>query len=297
MEGYKDLKIHLNINVRLTMEKPNLQPSIGTLGSLRLNNMKHNPAVMSGIQTLFMVFLFVFLGNLVNHWIEDFQSDDDLSDYVVWIYAEIVYLMLRIFLPTLVIYQNQGCRQFMKSAVSELASEFRCLQSSRLSHTQSTNTLLTLETTQGHISHEEATYRLDELNKIEDRTEEQEDAKSLQTVVLNTVNIELQEATNKPDLKNIKEEIEIESGVAQEMQSVIKGKGKGKGKGQSNFKEAKVLSPKHMSDDKPEGIKEKSRYKEEENKLTRSALASRRALKKWKERTKKLQVLKPRLTQ
>ena len=252
---------------------------------------------MSGIQTLFMVFLFVFLGNLVNHWIEDFQSDNDLSDYVVWTYAEIVYLILRIFLPTLVIYQNQGCRQFMKSAVNELASEFRCLQSSRLSHTQSTNTLLTLETTQGHISHEEATYGLDELNKIEDRTEEQGDAKTLQTVVLNTVNIELQEATNKPDLKNIKEEIENKSGVAQEMQSIIKGKGKGKGKGQSNFKEAKVLSPKHKSDDKPEGIKEKSRYKEEENKLTRSALASRRALKKWKERTKKLQVLKPRLTQ
>ena len=91
MEGYKDLKIRLNINVRLTVEKPNLQASIGTLGSLRLNNMKHNPAVMSGIQTLFMVFLFVFLGNLANYWIEDFQSDDDLSDYVVWIYAEIYF--------------------------------------------------------------------------------------------------------------------------------------------------------------------------------------------------------------
>ena len=101
--------------------------------------MKHNPAVMSGIQTLFMVFLFVILGNLVNHWIEDSQSDDDLSDYAVWIYAEIVYLTLRIFLPSLVIYQNQGCRQFMKSAINELASEFKCLQSSRLSHTQSTN--------------------------------------------------------------------------------------------------------------------------------------------------------------
>ena len=79
MEGYKDLKIHLNINVNLTMENPNSQASIGTLGSLKLNNMKYNPAVMSGIQTLFMVFLFVILGNLVNHWIEDSQSDDDLT--------------------------------------------------------------------------------------------------------------------------------------------------------------------------------------------------------------------------
>ena len=274
--------------------------------------MKHNPAVMSGIQSLFMVFLFVFLGNLVSHWIEDFQSDDDLSDYVVWIYAEIVYLTLRVFLPTLVIYQNQGCQQFMKSAVNELVSEFKCLQISRVSRTQSTISLLTLETTQGHISHEEASYGLDALNKIEDRIQEQEnvktpqtvvlstvnieqeDVKTLQTVVLNTVNIELQEPTDT-DLKNIKEEIKNESGVAQEMQSVIKGKGKGKG--QSNFKKGKVLSPKHISDDKPEGIKQKSRYKEEEKKLTRSALASRRALKKWKERTKQLQVSKPRLTQ
>ena len=284
MEGYKDLKIHLNINVNLTMENPNSQASIGTLGSLKLNNMKYNPAVMSGIQTLFMVFLFVILGNLVNHWIEDSQSDDDLSDYAVWIYAEIVYLTLRIFLPSLVIYQNQGCRQFMKSAINELASEFKCLQSSRLSHTQSTNTLKTLETTQGHISHEEVTYGLDAVNKIEDRTQEQENVKTPQTVVLNTVDIELHKPADTD-----------ESGVAQEVQSVIKGKGKGKG--QSNFKKGKVLSPEHVSDDKPEKMKQKSRYKEEENKLTRSALASRRALKKWKERTKQLQVSKSRLTQ
>ena len=280
MEGYKDLKIHLNINVNLTMENPNSQASIGTLGSLKLNNMKYNPAVMSGIQTLFMVFLFVILGNLVNHWIEDSQSDDDLSDYAVWIYAEIVYLTLRIFLPSLVIYQNQGCRHFMKSAINELASEFKCLQSSRLSHTQSTNTLKTLETTQGHISHEEVTYGLDAVNKIEDRTQEQENVKTPQTVV----DIELHKPADTD-----------ESGVAQEVQSVIKGKGKGKG--QSNFKKGKVLSPEHVSDDKPEKMKQKSRYKEEENKLTRSALASRRALKKWKERTKQLQVSKSRLTQ
>ena len=284
MEGYKDLKIHLNINVNLTMENPNSQASIGTLGSLKLNNMKYNPAVMSGIQTLFMVFLFVILGNLVNHWIEDSQSDDDLSDYAVWIYAEIVYLTLRVFLPSLVIYQNQGCRQFMKSAINELASEFKCLQSSRLSHTQSTNTLKTLETTQGHISHEEVTYGLDAVNKIEDRTQEQENVKTPQTVVLNTVDIELHKPADTD-----------ESGVAQEVQSVIKGKGKGKG--QSNFKKGKVLSPEHVSDDKPEKMKQKSRYKEEENKLTRSTLASRRALKKWKERTKQLQVSKSRLTQ
>ena len=81
------------------------------------------------------------------------------------------------------VYQNQGCRHFMKSAINELASEFKCLQSSRLSHTQSTNTLKTLETTQGHISHEEVTYGLDAVNKIEDRTQEQENVKTPQTVV------------------------------------------------------------------------------------------------------------------
>ena len=294
MEGYKDLKIHQNINVKLTTEKPNLQVSIG---ALRLNNVKYNPAIMSRIQTLIVVFLLVFLANLMNYLIEDFQSDDDLSEYVVWIHFEIVLLLLRIFIPTLVIYKNQGCHQFMKSAVNELASEFKCHQSrnsSRLSGTQITNNLLPLETTQGHKSHEEATHGLDALIKIEDGTQEQEDVKTQQTVVLNTVNIEL-EPSDKPDLKNIKEEIKYEPGLAQEMPSVIKGKGKGKG--QSNFKKGKVLSPKHILDDKPEGIKQKSRYKEEEKKLTRSALASRGALKKWKERTKQRQVSKPKLTQ
>ena len=44
-------------------------------------------------------------------------------------------------------------------------------------------TILTLETTQGHISHEEVTYGLDAVNKIEDRTQEQENVKTPQTVV------------------------------------------------------------------------------------------------------------------
>ena len=263
MEGYKDLKIHQNINVKLKAEKPKYEASFG---AIRLNTMKYNPAIMSRIQSLIVIFLIIFLGNLMNYLIVDFQSDDDLSEYVVWIHVEIVFLILRIGLPTLVIYKNQGCRQFMKSAVNELASEFKCLQSrnsSRLSGTQITTKLL--KTTQGHKSHEEATHGLDALIKIEDETQEQEDVKTQQTVVLKTVNIEL-EPSDKPDLKNIKatlmsplrtkhmsmdikEEIKNEPGVAKEMQSVIKGKGKGKG--QSNFKKVKDLSPKNISDDKP----------------------------------------------
>ena len=265
MEGYKDLKIHQNINVKLTTEKPEYEVSFG---ALRLNTMKYNPAIMSRIQTLFLVFLFIFLGNLMNYLIEDFQSDDNLSEYVVWIYVEIVFLMIRIVLPTLVIYKNQGCHQFMKSALNELASEFKCLQSRnsiRLSGTQIANNLLPLETTQGHKNNEEATHRLDALTTIEDRTKEQEDVKTQLTVALNTVNVEL-EPFDKPDLKNIKatlmsplrtkhmsvdikEEIKNEPGVAKEMQSAIKGKGKGKG--QSNFKKVNALRPKNISDDKP----------------------------------------------
>ena len=68
--------------------------------------------------------------------------------------------------------------------------------------------------------------------------------------------MELQETGNKHDLKNIKEEIKTEPGMAQELQSVNKGKGKGKGK--SNFKKGKVLRPKTLLDDKPEGIKQES---------------------------------------
>lgn len=101
--------------------------SIGTLGSLRMNTMKYNPAIMSGIQVLIMVFLAIFLGNLMSYLIEDFQSDDDLSDYTAWIYGEIVFniFTLRIFMPILLISQKQGFRQFMKSALRDLASEFK----------------------------------------------------------------------------------------------------------------------------------------------------------------------------
>ena len=214
MEGYKDLKIHQNINVKLTVENPSLQVSIGTLESLRLNNMKYNPAIVSGILLLIVVSLSMFLGNLMSYLIEDFQSDDDSSEYLVWIYVEIIFLIMRIFIPTLIIYQNQGCRQFMKSSVNELASEFKCLRSRNPSRL-STNTISTL--------------------------------------VLNIMNIKLQEPSDKPDLKNIDEEIKNEQELAQEIQSVIKGKGKGKG--QSNFKKGKVMSPKYISEDKPEGIK------------------------------------------
>ena len=259
MEGYKDLKIHQNINVKLTTEKPEYEVSFG---ALRLNTMKYNPAIMTRIQSLFLVFLFIFLGNLMNYLIEDFQSDDDLSEYVVWIHVEIVFIILRVVLPTLVIYKNQGCRQFMKSALKELASEFKCLQSRnsiRLSGTQITTNLLPLETTQGHKNHEEATHRLDAMITIEDGTQEQEDVKTQLTVVLNTVNFGL-EPFDKPDLKNIKatlmsplrikhKSVDIKEEIGNQPGMVIKGKGKGKGK--SNFKKVNALSPKNISDDKP----------------------------------------------
>ena len=111
-----------------------------------------------------------------------------------------------------------------------------------------------------------------------------------QSVPINTVNMELQETGYKHDLKKIKEEIKTEQGMAQELQSVTKGKGKGKGK--SNFKKGKVLRPKTLLDDKPEGIKQETISKEDAKKLTRSALTSRWALKKWKERAKQLQARK-----
>ena len=121
----------------------------------------------------------------------------------------------------------------MKSAVLELASEFKIdigLQSSNTSRLMSstkstTNTnVVTLETT--HKRPEEATLHnttleLNVLNKSE--VEEQKDIKTQQQTVL--LNVELQEANDKPDLKNIKEEIKTELGMTQELQSVTKGKG------------------------------------------------------------------------
>ena len=173
----------------------------------------------------------------------------------------------------------------MKSAVLQLASDFKIdigLQSSNtsrlISPTKSNINVVMLEATL-----QNTTLDLNEL--IKNQVEEQEYVKmQQQTVPLNTVNVELQEANDKPDLKNIKEEIRTELGTIQELQSVAKGKGKGKG--QSNFKKGKISRQKHISEDKPEEIKQEPRWKEENKKI------SRQALKKWKERTRQLRVRK-----
>ena len=260
-EGYKDHKIHRNIEVRLATDRPASQAttmSIGTLGSLPVNTIKYNPAIMSGIQLLVLVFLALLLGNLMSYLIEDFQSDDDLSAYLAWIYGEIVFNLftLRIFVPILLISQKQGFRQFMKSAVLDLASEFKIdigLQSSNTSRFMSaTQSTVTLEKPQGHKRHEVALlhypkHGLDAPTKNDVKTQDQEDVPTQKTVPLNTVNVELQETNDKPDLRNIKEEIETEPGMAQELlQSVAKGKGIGKG--QSNFKKENVMRQKHITD-------------------------------------------------
>ena len=245
--------------VRLATNRPASQAttmSIGTLGSL--NTIKYNPAVMSGIQVLTLVFLAIFLGNLMSYLIEDFQSDDDLSAYIAWIYGEIVFNLftLRIFVPILLISQKQGFRQFMKSAVLELASEFKIdigLQSNTSRFMSATQSTVTLEKPQGHKRHEEAllqypTVGLDAPPKNEVKIEDQEDVPTQKTV-----NMELQEPNELPDLRNIKEEIETEPGMAQELlQSVAKGKGHGKG--QSNFKKGKVMRQPHITENKPEDI-------------------------------------------
>ena len=266
-EGYKEHKIHKNIEMNIATERPASQAttgSIGAFGSLPKNNIKYNPAIISGIQLLMLVFLGNFVGILTSYYIEDFQSDDDLSDYVAWLYCEIFFniFILRIILPIWAISQKQGFRQFMKSAVLDLASDFKIdigLQSSNtsrsMSPTKSNINVVMLEATLQNTT-------LDLNALIKSEVEEHEDVKILQqTVPLNTVNVELQEANDKPDLKNIKEEIKKELEMNQELQSVAKGKGIGKG--QSNFKKGKIPGQKHMSEDEPEEIKQEPRWKEE----------------------------------
>jgi hypothetical protein len=283
--------------INIGRERPASQAtaiSIGSYGLLQFNTIKHNPAVMSGVQSLMYVFLAIFLGNLMSYLIEDFQSADDLSDYVAWLFGEIVFniFILRILFPLWGISQKQGFRQFMKSAVLELASDFKIdigLQvsnTSRLRRPTKSNintNVVTIETTRK--TPEEATLHNNTIGwnaLIKSEVEEQEDVNTpQQTLPLNTVNMELQEANDKSDQKNAKGEIRTQFG-----------KGKGKGKGQSNFKKGKTSGQKHTSDNKPEEMKQESRWKEEDKKITRSTLASRRALKKWKERTKQLQVRK-----
>ena len=296
--------------MNIASERPASQAttiSIGTLGSLdrQINNIKYNPAIMSGMQVFMFIFLAIFLANLMSYLIEDFQSDDDLSDYVTWLYCEIFFniFILRILLPIWAISQKQGFRQSMKSAVIQLASDFKIdigLQSSSLSRSMSP-TKSNINAVMLEATLQNTTLDLNALIKSE--AEEQENVKiQQQTVVLNTENVELQEANSKPDMKNIKEEIKTELGTIQEPQSVAKGKGKCNG--QSNFKKGKISRQKHTvwtvndtliqpipleSEDKREEIKQEPRWKEEDKKIT---LASRQALKKWKERTKQLRVRK-----
>ena len=327
--------------MNIATERPASQAttlSIGALGSFPKNNIKYNPAIMSGIQLLMLVFLGIFLGNLMSYLIEDFQSDDDLSDHVAWLFCEIFFniFILRSFFHW-AISQKQGFRQFMKSAVLQLASDFKIdigIKSSNTSRLMSPtksnrdmgtcphqvfaatltlsqpgeadyahpilcpNQVLKATGTPGNINvvtyekshkrHEEGTLHNTTLGLnalIKSEVEEQDIVKiQQQTVPLNTVNVELLEANDKPDLKNIKEEIKTELGTTQEPQSVA-AKGKGKGKGQSNFKKGKISRQKGISENKPEEIKQES--KKEENKKI-----SREALKKWKERTNQLRVRK-----
>ena len=219
MEEYKDFKIQQNINVKLTTARPNSQASkvsIGTVGPLSLNTMKYNPGLMSGIQLLTIVFSANFLGNLISYLIEDFQSDGDLSEYVVWMYSEIIYYIVRLFIPSLIIYQNQGFRQYKKFALHEFCSEFN------ISFSLHSSNITRLSPSQ---------------------------------CTLNAINVELQEPNDKLGLKIIEEEIKTEPGMPQELQSVFEGKGKGKGKGQSNFKKGNISEPKYIPDGKPEEIK------------------------------------------
>ena len=250
-----------------------------------MNTIKYNSAILSGIQLLIIVFLAIFLGNLTSYLIEDFQSDDDLSDYIAWIYGEIVFniFTLRILLPIFFISQKQGLRQFLKSAVLDLASEFKIdiglrvsvqwiltligLQSNTSRFMSATQSTVTLEKPQGHKRHEEAllqypTVGLDAPTKNEVKIEDQEDVPTQKTV-----NVELQEPNELPDLRNIKEEIETEPGMAQELlQSVAKGKGYGKG--QSNFKKGKVTRQTHITENEPEEIKQEPECKEGDEKIT-----------------------------
>ena len=339
--------------MNIATERPASQAttlSIGALGSFPKNNIKYNPAIMSGIQLLMLVFLGIFLGNLMSYLIEDFQSDDDLSDHVAWLFCEIFFniFILRSFFHW-AISQKQGFRQFMKSAVLQLASDFKIdigIKSSNTSRLMSPtksnrdtgghvdmgtcphqvfaatltlsqpgeadyahpilcpNQVLKAKGTPGNINvvthekshkrHEEGTQHNTTLGLnalIKSEVEEQDIVKiQQQTVPLNTVNVELLEANDKPDLKNIKEKIKTELEMTQELQSVAKGKGKGKG--QSNFKKGKISGQQHVSEDESEEIKQEPKWKEENKKITKSALASRQALKKWKERTKQYRVRK-----
>ena len=48
----------------------------------------------------------------------------------------------------------------------------------------------------------------------------------------------------------------------------------------------------HIADNKPEEIKQEPKCEEEDEKITRSTLASRQALQKWRNTTKQLQARK-----
>ena len=83
--------------------------------------MRHNPAILSGLQTTTVVFLAISLGTITNQMIIYNQYDDSLIDYVSLIVFKLVVetAILRIIVPIIFVLKKSSFRRSMKSAIED----------------------------------------------------------------------------------------------------------------------------------------------------------------------------------
>ena len=112
-EQYKDYKYQSNIQINLQNEEDAQSISGITL----FNNMKHNPALLSGFQIAGVLFIGIIIG--ITHTLisQHFRFDD--LDYKAWLYPKLFVelFIFRIVLPILHIYERRDLRLFMKNSI------------------------------------------------------------------------------------------------------------------------------------------------------------------------------------
>ena len=112
-EQYKDYKYQSNIQINLQKEE-----DVESISGISFfNNMKHNPALLSGFQIAGVLFIGIILG--ITHTLISQHFKFDYLDYKAWLYPKLFLelFIFRIVLPILHIYERRDLRLFMKEYI------------------------------------------------------------------------------------------------------------------------------------------------------------------------------------
>ena len=123
IERYKDYKIQKNIHNKLKPPDTN-QESTGPAAHsnpLRLNNMRHNPAMLTGVQIACVVLLLLLLG-LFQMLLDHSQLNNSLMDYKIWLFPKLLIetFLFRIVIPILHICHRKDLRQFIRAEIEHM---------------------------------------------------------------------------------------------------------------------------------------------------------------------------------